>query len=123
MLFGGGIALPPPLLQRAEFSFPNGHVPVTGILSAIAVLAAVLDERDAVVMPQRVSASAPTFEHNGRPVNHRYSKRKEFRALSARSWRSVGVAARVFLLTDGPDRTVGRQAFAALEPYHGSFHK
>jgi UDP-N-acetyl-alpha-D-muramoyl-L-alanyl-L-glutamate epimerase len=112
----------PQLLRSAEFGFLNGHVPVTGILSAIAVLAAVLTGRDAVVMSNEWSASIPTLEYDGRPVNHQYSKGHAFEA----AFRGV--------LADGPvpmpqyfswlrDRTelwVGRE-FAALEAYHGSF--
>ena len=112
----------PKLLRSAGLGFLNGHVPVTGILSAIAVLAAVLTGRDAVVMSNEWSASIPTLEHDGRPVNHQYSKGHAFEA----AFRGV--------LADGPvpmpeyfswlrDRTelwVGRE-FAALEAYHGSF--
>ena len=47
----------PQLLRSAELGFLNGHVPVTGIISAIAVLAAVLNGRDAVVMSNEWSAS------------------------------------------------------------------
>jgi UDP-N-acetyl-alpha-D-muramoyl-L-alanyl-L-glutamate epimerase len=112
----------PQLLRSAELGFLNGHVPVTGILSAIAVLAAVLEDRDAVVMSNEWSASIPTLRDQGRPVNHQYSKSAGFEA----AFRGV--------LADSPapmpeyfswlrDRTelwVGRE-FAALEPYHGSF--
>jgi hypothetical protein len=108
----------PQLLRSAELGFLNGHVPVTGILSAIAVLAAVLEDRDAVVMSNEWSASIPTLQYQGRPVNHQYSKSADFEA----AFRAV--------LTDGPEyfswlrnRTelwVGRE-FAALERYHGSF--
>ena len=55
-------------------------MPVTGILSAIAVMAAVLDGRDAVVMSNEWSASIPTLEADGRPVNHQYSKSVAFEA-------------------------------------------
>ncbi len=34
-------------------------------------------------MSNKWSASVPTFEHNGRPVHHRYSKREEFEATDA----------------------------------------
>src|SRR5439155_70696 len=68
----------PQLLRSAELGFLNGHVPVTGILSAIAVLAAVLTGRDAVVMSNEWSASIPTLEFDGRPVNHQFSKSEEF---------------------------------------------
>ena len=70
----------PQLLRSAELGFLNGHVPVTGILSAIAVLAAVLTSRDAVVMSNEWSASIPTLQYQGRPVNHQYSKSAGFEA-------------------------------------------
>ena len=47
----------PQLLRSRELGFLNGHVPVTGIISAIAVMAAALDGRDAVVMSNEWSAS------------------------------------------------------------------
>jgi hypothetical protein len=64
----------------AEPRFLNGHVPVTGIISAIAILAATLGQRDAVIMSNEWSASVPTLEHDGRPVNHQYSKSASFEA-------------------------------------------
>ena len=51
---------------------------MTGILSAIAVLAAVARGRDAVVMSNEWSASEPTLVVDGRPVNHQYSKSGSF---------------------------------------------
>ena len=99
----------PQLLRSAELGFLNGHVPVTGILSAIAVLAAVLEDRDAVVMSNEWSASIPTLEYRGWPVNHQFSKSDVFEA----SFRGVlaqrrAAAARVLLLAQGPDRALGR---------------
>ena len=91
----------PQLLRSAELGFLNGHVPVTGILSAIAVLAAVLENRDAVVMSNEWSASIPTLEHDGRPVNHQYSKGHAFEA----AFRDV--------LAAGPDRMPGLLLLAA----------
>jgi UDP-N-acetyl-alpha-D-muramoyl-L-alanyl-L-glutamate epimerase len=115
-------AIDPQLLRSAELGFLNGHVPVTGILSAIAVLAAVLTGRDAVVMSNEWSASVPTLEYQGRPVNHQFSKSEEFEAAFR------GVLARntaplpeyFSWLRDRTELWVGRE-FAALEPYHGSF--
>jgi hypothetical protein len=66
------------VLRSRELGFLNGHVPVTGIISAIAVVAAVLEGRDAVVMSNEWSASAATLTVNGREINHQYSKSKEF---------------------------------------------
>jgi len=123
----------PQLLRSAELGFLNGHVPVTGILSAIAVLAAVLEDRDAVVMSNEWSASVPTLEYDGRPVNHQFSKSDIFEA----AFRNV-------LARAGPDPSAGSepapprlpeyfswlrdrtelwvgQEFGSLEQYHGSF--
>jgi hypothetical protein len=66
------------VLRSAELGFLNGHVPVTGILSAIAVMAAALDGRDAVVMSNEWSSSVPTIEVRGRAINHQYSKSLAF---------------------------------------------
>ena len=75
-----GREIDPQLLRSAELGFLNGHVPVTGILSAIAVMAALLDGRDAVVMSNEWSASVATLRAGGRPINHQYSKSMEFEA-------------------------------------------
>jgi hypothetical protein len=112
----------PQLLRSAELGFLNGHVPVTGILSAIAVLAAVLEDRDAVVMSNEWSASVPTLEHAGRPVNHQFSKSEQFEA----AFRGVLAAAEEPLpgyfswLRDRTELWVGRE-FAELSRYHASF--
>lgn len=66
------------LLRSQELGFLNGHVPITGILSAIAVMAAVLEHREAVIMSNEWSASSGTIEVAGRVLNHQYSKSESF---------------------------------------------
>jgi hypothetical protein len=66
------------LLRSRELGFLNGHVPITGILSAIAVMAAALEHRDAVIMSNEWSASSGTIEVAGRVLNHQYSKSQSF---------------------------------------------
>ncbi len=90
------------VLLSAELGFLNGHVPVTGIISALAVLAAVLDGRDSVVMSNEWSASSGTVEVDGRSVNHQYSKSWGFE----QEFRSVLEAS-----------VSGLQWFSALRPY------
>jgi UDP-N-acetyl-alpha-D-muramoyl-L-alanyl-L-glutamate epimerase len=108
--------------RGVENGFLNGHVPVTGIISAIAVLAAVLDDRDAVVMSNEWSASIPTLEFEGKPVNHQYSKSAAFEA----GFRDVLANTPATMpdyfswLRDRTELWVGRE-FAALEKYHGTF--
>jgi len=111
----------PQLLRSAELGFLNGHVPVTGVLSAIAVLAAVLENRDAVIMSNEWSASVPTLEHAGRPVNHQYSKSEEFEAAFRGVLAGLPRMPEYFSwLRDRTELWVGRE-FAALTPYHGTF--
>ncbi len=68
------------VLRSAELGFLNGHVPVTGVISSLAVLAALLDGRDAVVMSNEWSVSSGTLEVEGRSINHQWSKGLEFEA-------------------------------------------
>jgi hypothetical protein len=68
------------LLRSSRLGFLNGHVPVTGILSVIAVMAAILEGRDAVIMSNEWSASSGTVEVAGRSINHQYSKSESFEA-------------------------------------------
>jgi UDP-N-acetyl-alpha-D-muramoyl-L-alanyl-L-glutamate epimerase len=116
-----GRQIDPLLFKSKELGFLNGHVPVTGILSAIAILAAVLDDRDAVVMSNEWSASIPTLERDGRPVNHQWSKSEQFE----RVFREVlaedpDVPDYFSALRDRTELWVGER-FAELGEYHSSF--
>jgi UDP-N-acetyl-alpha-D-muramoyl-L-alanyl-L-glutamate epimerase len=117
-----GREIDPLLLRSQELGFLNGHVPVTGIISAIAVLAAVLSDRTAVVMSNEWSASVPTLEHDGRAVNHQWSKSAAFEA----SFRALlqadpaGLPDYFSALRDRTELWVADR-FAALTQYHGTF--
>ena len=73
--------LDPKILRSSELGFRNGHIPVTGIISSIAVAAAVLNRRDAVIMSNEWSASSGNVEWGGRVINHQWSKTLEFEDL------------------------------------------
>jgi hypothetical protein len=117
-----GREIDPQLLSSAQLGFLNGHVPVTGIISAIGILAAVLDGRDAVIMSNEWSASIPTLERDGKSVNHQYSKSAAFEA----AFRAVLAAAPEGLpdyfsaLRDRTELWVGDE-FSRLTAYHGTF--
>ncbi len=110
------------VLRSRELGFLNGHVPVTGILSAVAVLAAVSAGRDAVVMSNERSASAPTLVVDGRSINHQYSKSWAFeQAFSAVLAESIGGDFSCFsLLRPYSELWVGER-FAKLRAYHHVF--
>jgi hypothetical protein len=116
-----GREIDPQLLRSREFGFLNGHVPVTGILSAIAVMAAALEDRDAVVMSNEWSASVPTVEVGGQKVNHQYSKSEEFEA----GFRDLladtpGMPGYFSALRPRTELWIAER-FARLEQYHSSF--
>jgi hypothetical protein len=71
--------LDPKVLKSSPRHYFNGHVPVTGILSAAAVLSAVAHGHDRVVMSNEHSADEPTaLRANGVAVNHQWSKSLAF---------------------------------------------
>jgi UDP-N-acetyl-alpha-D-muramoyl-L-alanyl-L-glutamate epimerase len=72
--------LDPSLMELNRAGVLNGHVPITGILSAIALACAVMSGCDAVAMSNEHSASAPNLMLDGVEINHQYSKSLEFEA-------------------------------------------
>jgi len=66
------------LLKLNDTGALNGHIPITGILSAIALAAAVMSGCDAVAMSNEHSASAANLSLDGVEINHQYSKSFEF---------------------------------------------
>ncbi|HEY7262630.1 MAG TPA: hypothetical protein VH589_14235 [Trebonia sp.] len=120
-----GREIDPQLFRSRELGFLNGHVPVTGILSAIAVLAAVLDERDVVVMSNEWSASVPTLTRDGMPVNHQYSKSASFEAafrdvLAAEPAGPGALPGYFSMLRDRTELWIAEE-FAGLGQYHRTF--
>jgi UDP-N-acetyl-alpha-D-muramoyl-L-alanyl-L-glutamate epimerase len=117
-----GREIDPQLLRSAALGFLNGHVPVTGILSAIAVMAAVLGGHDAVVMSNERSASAATVVVDGRPVNHQWSKSLAFEsAFRDQLARSLDGGPAYFSLLRACSELWVARRFADLPGYHPAF--
>ena len=70
--------LDPALLRLNSEGALNGHVPITGILSAIVLACAVLFGFDTIVMSNEHSANAPNLVDAGAAINHQFSKSLEF---------------------------------------------
>ncbi len=119
-------AIDPSVRRSAELGFLNGHVPVTGIVSAIAVLAALLDHRDTVVMSNEWSASLGNVESGGRVVNHQWSKGWAFESAfrdALTSWTAAAGSPPVeyFSLLRPFSELWVAERFAAIPQYHGAF--
>jgi hypothetical protein len=110
------------VLAPACYGYLTGHVPVTGILSAIAVLCAVLDGRETVVMSNERSASAANVVTEHGPVNHQWSKSLAFEdafhdVLAA----SLGGRVDYFSLLRPCSELWVAERFAASTAYHHVF--
>ena len=112
-----------PLVRRSdELGFFNGHVPITAVITAAALVAAILDRRDAVVLSNEWSASVPTLVHGGRPVNHQWSKGMEFEEGFARLVAaSIGPRIAVFSYLRSRSELWVAQQFSRLTAFHGVF--
>jgi hypothetical protein len=66
------------LLELNRTGALNGHVPITGILSAIALAGAVMSGCDTIAMSNEHSASAPNLQFDTIEINHQFSKSLEF---------------------------------------------
>jgi UDP-N-acetyl-alpha-D-muramoyl-L-alanyl-L-glutamate epimerase len=110
------------VLRSAELGYLNGHVPVTGILSSIAVMAALLDGRGAVAMSNEWSASMGNLEWNGMVVNHQWSKSLEFEDLFRAAVRAaLPIAPDEFSWLRSRSELWVAQQFAELTAYHRVF--
>jgi hypothetical protein len=114
--------LDPQILRSKDNGFLNGHVPVTGILSAIAVLAAVLDRCGMVVMSNEWSASVGSVQVDGTTVNHQYSKSLAFEEGFASMVRgALDGSVRYFSLLRPYTELWIAERFSKLDRYHPVF--
>lgn len=65
-------------IKPSEGGAYNGHVPITGILSFIMAVGAIVYDYDTIVMSNEQSANEGNLERNGLKINHQYSKSLEF---------------------------------------------
>ncbi len=100
----------------------NGHVPITAIISLIAVTGSFLYGYSSIAMAIERSASEETRSVGGVPVNHQYSKTLEFeRLLQDLIARSIDPAlAYGSALRSHSELSIAR-AFAPLTGFHSTF--
>ena len=111
----------PALIALNERGAVNGHVPITAIVSCIALLTAALGGFDAVAMANERSASSANLVWDGVEVNHQFSKglRAE-RMLEAAAAEAGAQVACFSVLRPASELAIAR-AFARLPQYHRAF--
>lgn len=112
----------PTLLELNERGALNGHVPITAIVSLVALATAVLHGQDCVAMANERSASQANLRAGSSEVNHQWSKGHSFESalratLSAEVVRGVDYFS---ILRPARELSIAR-AFARLPQYHDVF--
>ncbi|HEY1834511.1 MAG TPA: hypothetical protein VGG08_08750 [Solirubrobacteraceae bacterium] len=111
----------PALLALNEAGAINGHVPITAVVSCIALLVAALNGFHAVAMANERSASSPNLSWDGIEVNHQFSKSLSAERLLSAAVRESGVDVAYFSVLRPASELAIARAFTRLERYHGAF--
>jgi len=115
-------SLSPRLAELNEAGALNGHVPITAIVSLIAVVGSFLYGYDTIAMAVERSASEESATVDGVPVNHQYSKSLEFeRQLADLISSTVDPDLRYGSALRPYSELAIARAFARLTGYHATF--
>ncbi len=100
----------------------NGHVPITGILSFIFVIASVLYGFDTIAMSNERSANIGNFDMDGFEVNHQWSKSEAFEIAFSELLKTEMLPSLQYFSFLRPLSELSiAKAFADLGDYHDSF--
>ena len=99
----------------------NGHVPITAIVTCVALLSAALNGFDTVAMANERSASVGNVVWDGVEVNHQFSKGLDAERLLSGAVGEVGAGVRTFSLLRPASELAIARAFARMESYHVAF--
>ena len=113
--------LDPRLAELNKEGALNGHVPITAIVSCVAVLTAALHGFDAVAMANERSASSGNVSWAGIDVNHQFSKGARAEALLRAALGELGAGVELFSVLRPASELAIARAFARLSDYHEAF--
>lgn len=99
----------------------NGHVPITAIVSCVAVLTAALHGFDAVAMANERSASTGNVDWDGIDVNHQFSKGVRAERLLREALAEMAAGVEWFSVLRPASELAIARAFARLTDYHAAF--
>ncbi len=99
----------------------NGHVPITAIVSCVALLTAALNGFDAVAMANERSASAGNVVWDGVEVNHQFSKGVRAERLLSAAVDELAPSLRLFSVLRPASELAIARAFARMAQYHAAF--
>jgi hypothetical protein len=115
-------SLSPQLFALNKNGAYNGHVPITAILSAIAVATAIMQGFDTIVMSNEHSASAPNLRVGTHDINHQYSKSFAFEEdFAAYVTQHISPSLRYFSLLRPLSEAAITRKFATYSQYFSTF--
>jgi UDP-N-acetyl-alpha-D-muramoyl-L-alanyl-L-glutamate epimerase len=113
--------LDPLLFELNAAGALNGHIPITAIVTCVALLTAALHGFDAVAMANERSASAANLQWDGVDVNHQFSKGLAAERLLSAAVTETGVPVRQFSILRPASELAIARAFAGMAQYHSAF--
>jgi UDP-N-acetyl-alpha-D-muramoyl-L-alanyl-L-glutamate epimerase len=119
--------LDPGLRELNEVGALNGHVPITAVVTCVALLTAALNGFDAVAMANEHSASVGNVVWDGVEVNHQFSKGLRAERLLTAALAEIQEAAadapdvRSFSVLRPASELAIARAFAGMDRYHDAF--
>ncbi len=99
----------------------NGHIPVTAIVSCVALLVAALHGFDAVALANERSASFGNTPFDGVDVNHQFSKSARAERLLQDALAEMAPRLAIFSVLRPASELAIARAFARLPQYHDAF--
>ncbi len=111
----------PRLIELNEHGALNGHIPITAIVSCVALVTAATQGLDAVLMANERSASQGNLVWNGVEVNHQFSKSRRAERLLADAVAEIEGAPQIFSILRPASELRIAKAFALMPQYHSVF--
>jgi UDP-N-acetyl-alpha-D-muramoyl-L-alanyl-L-glutamate epimerase len=99
----------------------NGHIPITAIVSCVALLTAALHGFDTIAMANERSASGGNLAWDGIEVNHQFSKSLRAERLLRAAVAEASPGLELYSVLRPASELAIARAFARLEAYHGAF--
>lgn len=99
----------------------NGHVPITAIVTCVAMLTAALHGFDGVAMANERSASQGNVDWGGIQVNHQFSKGLRAERLLRAATQEVTQEVQSFSVLRPASELAIARAFSRMEAYHDAF--
>jgi hypothetical protein len=113
--------LDPGLAALNQAGALNGHVPITAIVSCVALLTAALNGIGTVAMANERSASSGNLVWDGVEINHQFSKGLRAERLLQAAVAELAPGIEIFSILRPTSELAIARAFARMDRYHEAF--